>query len=207
MTMTPITGDVRQRILTTGQSIIGGKGFAAVGLNEILKAAGVPKGSFYHYFASKEAFGEALLEEYFAGYLAQLEERLAQPGSSNAQRLLSYWHHWRDTQRFDAPNSKCLAVKLAAEVSDLSENMRHVLQRGTDAVIERLALAINAATADSSLDLPTSVQGDAQALAATLYHLWLGASLRAKITRDDVPLEAALNATYALLNQRLYSTG
>jgi len=38
-----------------------GKGFSVVGLNEVLKSAGVPKGSFYHYFSSKDAFGEALL--------------------------------------------------------------------------------------------------------------------------------------------------
>lgn len=56
--------DVRRSILDVGQRIMAGKGFSAVGLNEVLAAAGVPKGSFYHYFASKEAFGQALLEKY-----------------------------------------------------------------------------------------------------------------------------------------------
>ena len=45
--------NTRQHILETGHRIISGKGFASVGLNEILKSAGVPKGSFYHYFESK----------------------------------------------------------------------------------------------------------------------------------------------------------
>lgn len=54
MNMTPVTGDVRQHILNTGQVIIGGKGFSAVGLNEILKAAGVPKGSFITTSAPKK---------------------------------------------------------------------------------------------------------------------------------------------------------
>ena len=54
--------DVRQHILDTGRSIILGKGFSAVGLNEILATAQVPKGSFYHYFKSKEVFGEAMVE-------------------------------------------------------------------------------------------------------------------------------------------------
>jgi TetR/AcrR family transcriptional repressor of nem operon len=54
MTPTPATDtlDVRDKILATGQRIMGGKGFSAVGLNEVLTAAGVPKGSFYHYFGS-----------------------------------------------------------------------------------------------------------------------------------------------------------
>ena len=62
--------NTRQHILETGQRIIVGKGFASVGLNEILTAAGVPKGSFYHYFASKEQYGQALLQDYFDRYLA-----------------------------------------------------------------------------------------------------------------------------------------
>jgi AcrR family transcriptional regulator len=55
--------NTRQHILETGHRIIAGKGFASVGLNEILKSAGVPKGSFYHYFESKEQYGQALLED------------------------------------------------------------------------------------------------------------------------------------------------
>ena len=62
--------NVRDSILATGQRIMAGKGYSAVGLNEILTAAGVPKGSFYHYFGSKDAFGEAMLEAYFEDYLA-----------------------------------------------------------------------------------------------------------------------------------------
>src|SRR5450830_1077036 len=56
------TSDVRQGILDVGQRIMAAKGYTAVGLNEILATAGVPKGSFYHYFGSKDAFGEALLK-------------------------------------------------------------------------------------------------------------------------------------------------
>ena len=62
--------DVRQHIIDQGKAIITRKGFAGVGLNEILSAADVPKGSFYHYFKSKELFGEAMLADYVTGYLA-----------------------------------------------------------------------------------------------------------------------------------------
>jgi TetR/AcrR family transcriptional repressor of nem operon len=65
--------DTRSTILAAGQRIIGRKGFSAVGLTEILDGAGVPKGSFYHYFKSKDAFGEALLNAYFEDYLAEID--------------------------------------------------------------------------------------------------------------------------------------
>jgi TetR/AcrR family transcriptional repressor of nem operon len=74
--------NTRQHILETGQRIIVGKGFASVGLNEILSSAGVPKGSFYHYFASKEQYGEALLQEYFARYLSDLDALFAADSST-----------------------------------------------------------------------------------------------------------------------------
>lgn len=71
---------VRQHILDTARPIILTKGFSAVGLNEILSAADVPKGSFYHYFRSKELFGEALLDAYFADYRERLDALLGPTG-------------------------------------------------------------------------------------------------------------------------------
>lgn len=193
---TQTSTDISQHILDTAQIIIAGRGFTAVGLNEILQAANVPKGSFYHYFASKEAFGEALLKSYFGDYMAQLETLLSCTSSSAAQQLLSYWANWLETQATCDPKGKCLAVKLAAEVSDLSEPMRVVLRDGTERVINRLAIAVKEAVLEGSLPGTT----DARGLAAMLYQLWLGASLRAKITRDRVPLEAAFETTLLLLS-------
>jgi TetR/AcrR family transcriptional repressor of nem operon len=51
----PADRDTRSTILATGRRVMGAKGFSAVGLSEILGEAGVPKGSFYHYFGSKDA--------------------------------------------------------------------------------------------------------------------------------------------------------
>src|SRR5690242_1088215 len=74
--------DTRQHLLDTGHRMMAEKGFTSVGLNEILQTAGVPKGSFYHYFKSKELYGQALLADYFVGYLADMERRLTLPGLS-----------------------------------------------------------------------------------------------------------------------------
>ena len=74
--------DVRQHILDTGRSIILGKGFSAVGLNEILATAQVPKGSFYHYFKSKETFRRRWFYRFAAldALLAQLDDDRCQSG-------------------------------------------------------------------------------------------------------------------------------
>ncbi|GBQ27866.1 TetR/AcrR family transcriptional regulator [Gluconacetobacter azotocaptans] len=188
--------DMRRHILETARPIIGGRGFSAVGLNEILGAARVPKGSFYHYFASKEAFGEALLEQYFAAYLARIDTLFAEPGLNAAERFMKYWTAWRDRHIAGEVHDHCLAVKLGAEVCDLSERMRVILQEGTAGVVEKLSRFITAAKQDGSL----TIHQDARSLAMALYQLWLGATLLAKFTRDSQPFDEAMTTTRQMLN-------
>lgn len=190
------SSDVRDNILAVGQRIMSGKGFSAVGLNEILTEAKVPKGSFYHYFASKDAFGEALLENYFDEYVAEIDSILGQGGLSMAQRLMNYFDAWRANQSFLDCQGKCLAVKLAAEVADLSEAMRAVLNQGTSAIIARLAAAIEAGVAEGSL----AVDDAPKKIAENLYQLWLGASVMVKIVRGTGPFDSATAVTRQMLH-------
>jgi len=188
--------DVRQHILDTAKPIILGKGFTAVGLSQLLSEAAVPKGSFYHYFKSKEAFGEALLDSYFENYLIRLDNILSNKGMNGAERLMSYWQGWLDSQSGDDIEAKCLVVKLGGEVSDLSEAMRSALQRGTDLIVSRLADCIAEGCTDGSL--PNDL--DANHTALVLYNQWLGATVLTKIRRDCSALDSAMGFTLKLLN-------
>ncbi|QLG89380.1 TetR/AcrR family transcriptional regulator [Chitinibacter bivalviorum] len=193
--MTSDTHSMRQHILDVAKPIILGKGFSAVGLNEILTAANVPKGSFYHYFKSKDAFGAALLDSYFDDYFGRLELMLAPNTHSAAERMVAYWTRWLETQAGDCCEEKCLTVKLAGEVSDLSEAMRESLRRGTNQLIARLAQCISEGIADGSLEATL----DAEHAAETLYQMWLGATLLAKVRRDNSSLSCAMQSTLAIL--------
>jgi len=190
------SSDVRDNILAVGQRIMSGKGFSAVGLNEILTEAKVPKGSFYHYFDSKDAFGEALLSSYFEDYLAELDSVMTQPGLTMAQRLLNYFDLWRANQSFLDCQGKCLAVKLAAEVADLSEAMRAVLNQGTAGIIARLTDALERGVDDGSL----SIDDTPRQVAQSLYQLWLGASVMVKIVRGTEPFDSAMAVTRQMLH-------
>jgi TetR/AcrR family transcriptional repressor of nem operon len=187
--------DTREKILAVGQRIMAAKGFSGVGINEILVAAGVPKGSFYHYFDSKEMFGEALIDSYFSDYHAEIDKTLAAPGRSMAQRLMTYWKNWQSHQSFLDCQGKCLAVKLGAEVADLSEAMRLAMKQGTSGITSRLAKAIEAGVAEGSL----AIDGDPDKVAQSLYQLWLGASVLAKIARDRAPFAIAMATTRQIL--------
>lgn len=186
--------DTRQHLLDTGHRMMVVKGFTGVGLNEILQAASVPKGSFYHYFKSKEQYGQSLLEDYFRTYLANMDERFAVRGNTARERLMGYWQKWLDSYCEPCDEQKCLVVKLSAEVADLSESMRITLRDGSDQIIERIAGCIEQGQRDGSLP-----QGDAYRTATVLYQLWLGASLLSKLHRNSRSLENAKATTLAML--------
>ncbi|CAL9408691.1 HTH-type transcriptional repressor NemR [Streptomyces sp. enrichment culture] len=188
--------DTRSNILGVARRIVAHKGYSGVGINEVLATAGVPKGSFYHYFASKDAFGEALLRDYFDEYLADMDRIVTQPGRPAVERLMAYWQQWRETQSFDECEGKCLAVKLGAEVADLSEAMRLALKEGTDAIVERLGRTLADGVEDGSI----TVDGDPGEMAQALYDMWLGASVMAKIHRSLAPLDTAAAMTRHLLH-------
>lgn len=196
----------KDHILNCGERLIASKGFVGVGLAEILSVANVPKGSFYHYFSSKERFGEELLKRYIEDYLARLDSLLKADGSTARVRLMRYWSYWNfsqcgvdgdDGNCSKAPaGAKCLIVKLSAEVADISEAMRLTLREGTDRVVQRLAQCLDEARQDGSV----AAGLNASDTALTLYQLWLGASLLAKLRRDGSPFEHALRSTDLMLS-------
>jgi TetR/AcrR family transcriptional repressor of nem operon len=86
-------------------------------------------------------------------------------------------------------------VKLGAEVADLSEPIRLALKKGTNGIISRMTRAIEGGAADGSL----AIQERQAHLAASLYYLWLGASVMVKILRTHEPFETALQSTRPML--------
>jgi len=187
--------DMRQHILDVARNLMTIKGYTAVGLAEVLSNAGVPKGSFYHYFRSKEDFGKALLEEYFSEYISRILPILAAQ-ESGAQCLRRYFEYWVETQGTDVPQQKCLVVKLGPEVCDLSEDMRDVLEKGTARIVSALASCISRGVEDGSI---TSAI-EPNALAEALYQLWLGASLQAKLQKSTKAFETASQAVNCLIH-------
>lgn len=196
MSITPVS-QVKRNILDVAQVLISKKGFSAVGLSEVLQAAKVPKGSFYHYFGSKDAFGVALLEAYFEAYLGEMAGIFQRSGLTESEKLNLYFRKWIENQTGQTESGRCLAVKLGAEVADLSEPMRLALQHGTARIIECLASAISRGILETSLK-PTD---SPERTALQFYSLWLGASVMAKITDDSGPFEDAISLTNEALLQ------
>lgn len=190
--------DTKAHLLAVASQLISQKGFTAVGIKQILDTAGVPKGSFYHYFASKEAFGEAILSLYFERY----KERLAALDAlevSAQQKIYNYFQSWYDTQQNGCDYDKCLVVKLSAEVADISEPMRKALDAGYQQIIGWLAKQIKAGWADNSIPPQDNIA--AESIAKRWYFAWLGASLVTKFSQTNTPLAEVWQMTTTQLGR------
>lgn len=195
MSETKKSDQTRQRILDTGRSLVLRHGFSGVGLSRILSESGVPKGSFYYYFASKEAFGTAMLADYVEGYLTRVDALIAGPGQAG-DKLDSFWDAWLSQSSAPGIASACLVVKLGSEVADLSDPMRDTLDQGVDALVNRIAQLLRHGAQDGSVRAVDNPENTAR----MLYAKWLGAAVLAKLARSDAPLRMARAETSVQLS-------
>ncbi|AKH98897.1 hypothetical protein IMCC20628_00168 [Hoeflea sp. IMCC20628] len=84
---------------------------------------------------------------------------------------------------------------MSAEVADLSPKMSKILQQGVIGIVDHLARTLEEGVADGTI----GPLGDPRAMAETIYHMWLGASLVASLSHDDASLESAMRATQELV--------
>ena len=187
----------KERILSGAEEIILSKSFHSVGLNEILAEVKVPKGSFYHYFPSKEQFGVELIAHYVAEHTAYLQTVFG-PAQRNA--LEKFVVHWRSLiGRMDKGKCQecCLVVKLGLEVSNFSEPMRAALAKGMQSWRKIFEQAVREGQADQSI----RKQIKASEAATLIQDTWQGAMQRMLVERSVAPLRAAAKFLRTYLSQ------
>jgi len=193
------TPHTKERILDAAEEIMWKRSFHSVGLNEILKAVGVPKGSFYHWFESKEHFGVELLKHYIAAATGESSHALVSDecGKYPMPRMLSFLE--TSIQKFEECGQKCpcLVLKLASEVTDLSEPMREVLSAGLDKWLDMLAGVFDEAKVLGHISKKVNSRHEAE----LFRDLWAGSIQRSTISKSTEPMFRAL----AFLSLRIES--
>ena len=114
----------RQALLRAGVEVLTEKGFSAAGIDEILRRVDVPKGSFYHYFSNKEAFGSALIEEYDRYFSAKLKRILGNTSLPPLQRIKSFVEDAASGMARHQFQRGCLAGNLGQEMTTLPQAFR-----------------------------------------------------------------------------------
>jgi TetR/AcrR family transcriptional repressor of nem operon len=180
-----MTAETRERILEASEQAIIAKSFNGVGLTEILQSAGVPKGSFYHYFKSKEDLGIAVVERSTAHHLVRLQELLADRSISPLARLRNLFVLGRQLLLDQGLNRECLVPKMALEIASLSEPIRAAIKCGLDQSRSIVARIIREAQAEREIDSGHDPEGLADFIQAS----WEGIMIRTQIDRDIRPVD------------------
>lgn len=177
--------DTRSDIIKIGTELISRQGYNATGIEMVLKEAGVPKGSFYHYFKSKEEFGLAVMDV-FADYYSQrmtalLQDRALSP-LTRIRKLLE-----GSLERFSRNQCSkgCLIGNLGQEMADQNERFRARLDEIFDDWQCLFAGCLREAQVAKELDSRL----EAEALASFVLSGWEGAILRAKVMKSPQPLQ------------------
>ncbi|SEG68399.1 transcriptional regulator, TetR family [Actinacidiphila yanglinensis] len=203
------TSEAREKILAAAQSLIELRGYSALGVAEICKAAGVPKGSFYYFFESKETLALAVIDEQWAAQerdWARVLRGDAEPLLRLRQLFEETEHAQRSGQRSCGTVSGCMFGNLTLELSNQTEPIRIRLQQVFDAQVDMVESVVGEArergdiTATDDREAARSVvaQLEGQVLFAKLYNntrrldaLWANClALLGARAPQDVPVGA-----------------
>lgn len=175
----------RDKLIETGAELIGQYGYNATGINVVLKTCGVPKGSFYHYFPSKEAFGLAVIErfaeEYDASVACVFEDTTLPP----LERLTRYFAAGREQMLRCDHTTGCLIGNLGQELAGQSDIFREALDR----VFQRWEARLVHCLKEAQLAGSITTEITPEALASVVLSGWEGAILRAKTLKSIAPME------------------
>lgn len=186
----------RNAIINVGSQLMTKQGYAGTGVSEIAKEVGMPKGSFFNYFKSKEDFTIQMLEYYCEHSLNHMKQKLRDATYSPIERLKKYytanvqWH--QNTKHY---KGGCLLNGLSTEVSDYNDTISQAVKSCYDRLIDEIALCLQQAQEAGEL----STKHDVLELATFIDNNWRGYLTTSKAARNELAAQAFLKYTFEYL--------
>lgn len=164
------------------------RGYNGLGIQALLEATGIPRGSFYHHFGDKQDFALQVIDRYMAEVHAGLDECLGDRSRPPLDRIRGFFEASREKYRGEGYLG-CLLGGLGQELSGASEVFRGRIEECFRVIAGRIAICLEEACRQGDLDPGT----DCSNLADLLIDCWEGAALRTRLRRDPAPLDAMLD--------------
>jgi len=187
--------DTKETLLQIGTQLIARNGYNHTGLNELLEEAGIPKGSFYYYFDSKEDFALQVLDSFAVRAQARRESYLHDEALDPLSRLRAYFDWYKGYLESMDCRMGCMLGTLGQELADQNETFRTYINERmmyfVDDIEGCLAAAQQAGQINAALDPHT--------LAAFIYNSWQGAMLRMKVTQNAEPLQTFMDMLFNVI--------
>jgi TetR/AcrR family transcriptional repressor of nem operon len=185
---------VREKIVAAAAERFHALGYNACGVQEIVDAAGVPKGSFYNYFKAKELLAREVLNNYWAGAgLDILGDRSIAP----LERLRRHFQHIASRYKKFGFENGCLVPKFMHEVSDSTPLLRTDLRRQ----VARWTALIAEAVREGQADRTISNSVDAETIARFLIESWGGVTGAMKLAASRAPIDDFFSIVFGTLLQ------
>ncbi|SEB49742.1 TetR/AcrR family transcriptional regulator [Terriglobus roseus] len=185
----------RDHLIDAGLDLMRKHGYGATGLQEILNAAGVPKGSFYHHFRSKEEFTGAVVERYYTLAMEHAQKVLGNAHQAPLRRLRRYFEELIQVAGQSSPIRGCLLGSLSLEVAEASPLLQSCLTLSFTQWQAVVASVLREAMERG--DLPKTTKPDS--LAGFVLNSWEGSLLRSQADRSDAPLKDFLRFVFEAL--------
>lgn len=175
----------RQQLLDEGVSMLMMQGYHGSGLKELLGTVSIPKGSFYNYFDSKEAFCAEAIAHYVKPFLDRLDACLAAPNVDALTAIRNYFYILINELEEKNFSGGCLLGNLLGEIGDTSDPCLRSLSQSIhlyrDKLKEGFITAQHEGTARSDIS--------AETMANLIVNNWQGALLRMKAEKSTQPLK------------------
>jgi len=183
-----MTHATKQHLIEAGLRMLLERGYNGLGIEALLSATGIPKGSFYHHFKDKEDFALQVVDAYMAQVHAGLDACLQDRERPPLARVRSFFELTQQAYR-EQGYMGCLLGGLGQELSGVSEAFRSKIEACFAAIAERMAACLEEARQRG--ELPAGC--DVRRLADLLVDCWEGAALRSRLRRDPASLAAMLD--------------
>lgn len=176
----------RDEIVRKGAELIHAKGYRATGIQQILDAVGVPKGSFYFYFKSKDDFGAAVID-YFTSTIGDIfKSHLQNTRLKPIGRLMKLLDYYEAAFTRSGATLGCPIGNLSLELADANEDLRKRLELAVEGFIGQIRSCIFEAKMNRQL---SGCVDEADA-ARFIFHGLEGAILHMKVCKSVEPLRA-----------------
>lgn len=190
--------ETRATIIRIGTDLISRQGFNATGIDAVLKEAGVPKGSFYYYFRSKEEFGLAVIDHFAERYDQRLDTILNDEEVTPLNRIRNYLESGLARLEQNQCSKGCLIGNLGQELADQHERFRVRLDEIFRSWKDRFAACLREAQRAGEL----APELDAGVAAGFILSGLEGAILRAKVMKSPQPLRDFIEILFASVLRR-----
>jgi len=182
-------------LIRIGIAALTEKGFHNTPIDELVAAAGVPKGSFTYYFGSKDAYALAVIEGFARYFNKKLDRILSDRSLPPLARFKAFADEAASGMERFAFRRGCLVGNLGQEVGALDDRFRVALLSVLAGWQERIRACIEEAQECGEV----RKDADAAALAKLFWYSWEGAVLGAKLEKSRAPLDGASEAFVTLL--------